>query len=462
MTRLPLFILLVMSLSGSFGCGGSAMKSASSASRPADSQPADHSGLPQVGPQMHTLSNGLKVAILEMPGVGVATADVWINAGAANESGAVSGVSHFLEHMLFKGTDMHAPGEMDRIVEGVGGILNAGTSKDFTHYYMTVPAAEIHTAIDALGDAITTSTLATAEFEKERGVILEEISRKEDSPYGFLFEKLYETAFASGPYHHSVLGETSTIAAMTRDMMWAYYKKHYVPGNMLLVVAGDVDAQSVLQASELAFARSAASQPASNEGMPPFQWRSGADVTIPRDVREAYVAVAFPAPGIMQPESVYAADLLQAILSEGNAARLNRELKERLGLVSNIGASYPTHRHDSLFTIIATLDPERVGEYRESLMKELDRARDKKFDAATIRRAKKLLTNSHYFSKETTGGAAAAFGYYFTLTGSPEFEAKYIESVAAVTDDQVRDAARQIFDPQKAVWITLTPSAQDF
>jgi len=405
---------------------------------------------------MQTLPNGLKVLIHPMPDVGVATADIWIGSGAADETPQLAGVSHFLEHMLFKGTHKRLPGEMDQLVEGCGGILNAGTSKDFTHYYMTVPAEQVATAIDALGDAITSSTLEVREFEKERGVILEEISRKEDSPYGFLFEKLYETAFAAGPYRHSVLGTRASILALSRDRMWEYYRAHYSPSNMLLVVAGDVNSETVLAAAAEAFGQfGGAGKPAAPVNG--TRWNGGASVTVEKDVREAYVAVAFPAPGIHEPEGVFAADVLQAVLADGQASRLNRELKEKQGLVSSIGASYPTHRHGSLFAIFATVPVEHLEVYREALLAELERMREKTVDREALNRAKKLLMNGHHFASETTGGAASSLGYYYTLTGSPAFEERYVERIAAVEADEVREAARRVLDPAQAVWVTLVP-----
>lgn len=456
MKWLPPLLTLVLIVGIGAGCGSSALRHFQSASQPSSSQPT---AVPQEGstnPMMRTLSNGMKLLIHQTPQVGVATADVWVATGAADETPEMAGVSHFLEHMLFKGTEHSAPGEMDQLVEGCGGILNAGTSKDFTHYFMTVPAERISTAIDAMGDAVTSSTLVTGEFDKERGVILEEISRKEDSPFGFLFEKVYETAFVKGPYRHSVLGSDASIRAMTRDRMFDYYRNHYTASNMTLVIAGEVKPEDVVQWAEKAFAPLGA-QPSSRPNGASSEWNDGATAAFEKDVREIYSAVAFPAPGFAEADATHSADVLQAILSTGRASRLVREIKERRGLVSSIAANYSTHRRDGMFVIYATVPSEKFEEYRRELQQELERAGDEKPSGDTLERAKKLLINGHHFAKETTGGAASTLGYYLTMTGSTEFEERYVQRVEAVSSADVRDMAKRIFDPIRAIWVTVTP-----
>ncbi len=437
----------------SLGAGCNALRSRARTPASAASQPSRSSRF-----RMHELANGMKVIVRETPGTGVATADVWLNVGSANEAAEIEGISHFLEHMMFKGTERRPTGQMDEVVEGIGGVLNAGTSKDFTHYYMTVPSSNIDVAIDALGDALTSSTLQSAELEKERGVILEEISRKEDNPFGTLYEKLYEVAFSKSPYRHSVLGETQVISGITREQMWGYYRHFYTPARMALIVAGDVRAEDIVRKAQDAFGQESASGNARN-GLPGSQWNAGQNVVIEKDVKEVYSATAFPAPGILDVDKVIAADVLQAILSDGRSSRLNRELKEKRGLVSSIGASYPTHRAQSLFAIFATMQPANLEEYRKALDQELDRARQHKPADEVLERAKRQLVNSYYFSQETSGGAASLTGYYYTLTGSLAFEQHYVERVQAVTAEQVRDCAKELFVPEQAVRVTLVPPA---
>jgi zinc protease len=411
------------------------------------------------GPEtiVHKTPSGLTVLIRRAPGIGVATIDAWVKTGSANEPSALGGVSHFLEHMLFKGTAKMAPGDMDRLVEGIGGVLNAGTSMDFTHYYMTVPAHEATVAIGALADALAGSTLPQEELDKERGVVLEEISRKEDDPYGYLYETLHETAFLSGPYKESVLGKAENIESVTREQMLDYYHRYYTPENIVLLAVGDIEEAEIRRETDRAFA-------GFNRAARPFdgivcesQWAAGTERIIEKDVREIYSALAFPAPSMSEPRNVVAADILQTAMATGRASRLVRELKERRQLATSISVHFPTQAYDSMMMVLATLKPEKSGEYREALNGELATLAKKKLTGEELDRAKRLLINAHLFSQETTGGAASVLGYYYTLTGSLDFEADYIKTVESITAGEVRKIAKRILDPDKAVRVELHP-----
>jgi predicted Zn-dependent peptidase len=170
------------------------------------------------------LENGLTVIFKQVPNK-VVTLDVWVNTGSANEDDKLNGISHFLEHMMFKGTPKYGPGQLDKVIMSVGGVWNAGTSKDFTHYYVTVASPYFDRALDCISDMMQNALVDAAEFDKEKQVILEEYRRKQDSPYGVLFDELYETCFLSGPYKRSVLGSFESISALDRKDMYDYYER---------------------------------------------------------------------------------------------------------------------------------------------------------------------------------------------------------------------------------------------
>jgi len=405
----------------------------------------------------HETPSGVKILIQQTPGVGVVTLDAWVATGSADEPPSLGGVSHFLEHMLFKGTRNFAPGEMDRLVEGMGGELNAATAQDFTHYYITAPSENIAKALAALADAVMESTLDPAELEKERGVVLEEINRKDDDPMGLLYETAYETAFLSGPYRGSVLGQADVIAHVSREDMLEYYRRRYTPKTVILVAVGDLTAEDVMSEADRVFA-------AFNRPLQSFEnaggqtrWNAGADLAIEKDVNEAYVALVYPGPSLREPRFVVATDVLQTALATGRASRLYRELKERRQIVTTISAGYPTHRYDSFFLVAATAAPERLEEFRAALEEQLARVCREKFSAEELRRAKRSLINEHYFSKETSSGAASVLGYYFTLTGALDFEANYIKTIESISAGEVCKAARRIFSPANAVRVVIEP-----
>ncbi len=188
------------------------------------------------------LDNGLTVYALEHSDVPLVTLDMWVRVGSADEPAHLAGISHFLEHMLFKGTPRLPVGEYDRRIEALGGYLNAATSMNFTHYYMTVPSIHLDAALEDLADVIRNSTIDPVEVERERGVILEEIRLKEDNPIGFLFDEITRRVFTEGPLAGTVIGSPETVSAMTRDQIAEHHERYYVPSNMALVVSGDINA----------------------------------------------------------------------------------------------------------------------------------------------------------------------------------------------------------------------------
>ncbi len=402
------------------------------------------------------LANGLTVLRLPRAGWPVMTADVWVATGSANESPDQAGISHFLEHMMFKGTERRGPGELDRLVEGVGGYWNAGTSKDFTHCYLTVPAPHRALAIDALADAVLRSVIAPEEVDRERQVILEEWRRSEDNPSHVLHMRLHETAHATGSYRWPVIGTRETIRAITREQIAAYHRARCRPATMTLVLAGDVAGDAVLDEIAAHFTwPDAAAAPAS--ALPEPRWNAGGTRTIPRDVNEVYLAVAWPGPSAREFEPMVAMDVVQTVLGDGRASRLYQRLHEEERVVTTVGVSYPAHRVGGLFGVFATCEPAKADAARAAIEREVTALGDQPPDAAEIARAKRLLTNHHLFSRETTAGHTASVGYHHTLTESPAFDDEYPARVEAVTAEAMMAAARQHLTPGTAATVAVHP-----
>ncbi len=390
----------------------------------------------------------MTLLIMENHEVAVATADVWVRTGGADEPAHLLGVSHFLEHMLFKGTERYGLGQIERTIENLGGVSNAGTSYDFTHYYVTIPSESIAVAIRMLAEMIRHSTLDPAELEKERLVILEEYRRKQDHPVGVLFEKLYGEFFEAGPYHEPVIGYEETIRAIDRAGMLDYYHKRYSPANATLVVVGDVDPAAVIEQAEAAFDGFDRPLVALIEEQPQ-RLAAGKTLHVTKPTGgEVYVTFTLPAPGMKtDPLRVVALDVLQCILGQGRASRLYQSLKEKQGLCSSIGCHYPGHLRGSLMVIVATCLPGQRDRLREGLAGELRDFAADPGDGPNLERARRLLNSAQRFSMETAGGAAGNIGSYDTLTGSTEFLDTYLDRLAAVTADDVRAAAIETLRP---------------
>ena len=196
---------------------------------------------------IHNLPSGQTLIIQEIHSNPIVTIDTWVKTGSINETESNSGVSHFLEHLFFKGTKKHPKGEFDRILEAKGAIVNAATSKDFTHYYVTIPSKDFDTALELHSDMILNPQIPRKELEQERKVVLEEISLSKARPEKIAYEKMNNMLYTNHPYKRTVLGSTNVISNISRDEILEYFNEYYTPSNMTTVVIGDINTEDVIK-----------------------------------------------------------------------------------------------------------------------------------------------------------------------------------------------------------------------
>lgn len=402
--------------------------------------------------------SGLTLLARENHDAAVATADVWIGVGSADEPPEIGGVSHFLEHMMFKGTEKYSPGQIEREIENRGGLCNAGTSYDFTHYYITMPSENIDHGIDALAEMMVGSVIDPTEFEKERIVILEEWRRKQDTPGAMLHEDAYEEIFEAGPYHRPVIGTQETIKAITRDQMMDYYQRHYTPEKMALVVTGDVDVDHVAALADARFAGIGrrynplvTTPEAQAIGRGKVHHREKATGG------QLYLAMGAALAARPSVDDLVPLDVAQFILGQGRASILFQELKEKRRLASTISANFGAHRDNALLMVMATCSPANKAELADAIRAEIAGFLARPIEDAQLTRARRLLASAHLHSFETSGGAAGEVGYYHMLTGDPAFLDTYLDRLAAATGDQIREALRRQLDGNPLNLITVGP-----
>jgi zinc protease len=199
-----------------------------------------------VRPRRLQLDNGLTIVLHEHRAAPVAAVQLWLGVGARDESEAEAGLSHFIEHLLFKGTPTRGPGVIDQTISGLGGEMNAATSQDFTYYHIVLPARHLDTALEVMADAARDAAFDPEELERERLVVLEEIRRARDNPNAYLWRVLARHHFRDHPYGGDVLGTPESIGGAPRERIVGYYRRHYRPANAAVVVAGDVDPEAAL------------------------------------------------------------------------------------------------------------------------------------------------------------------------------------------------------------------------
>jgi zinc protease len=392
-------------------------------------------------PDRVRLDNGLTVVLQEHDAADVAAVQLWVRAGARDEQPDEAGLSHFLEHLLFKGTPRRGPGEIDETISAVGGEMNAATSQDWTYFHVVLPADHLETALDVLGDAAQHAALDPAEVERERHVVLEEIRRAEDTPSAALWRALSRVHFGEHPYARPVLGSLESIGAVPRDAIVRYFRRLYTPDNATLVVAGSPAPPRALDAVRAAFGGWAPGPaPARRRAAPP-PLAAPRRVEEPRPLRQTYVGLAWRAPIPPDPD-VYALDLLTTVLGHGRGSRLVQSVRERLGLVSSIGASAYVQHDAGTVVVTARTTAAGYAEIEAAVREELARVRDELVSEEELARAVTAVEAEHAFGRETAEGAAYALGTA-DVVWTIEYELGYLDQVRRVTREAMRDAARR-------------------
>lgn len=402
-----------------------------------------------------TLANGMKLTVQEDRSIALVTMDMWVKVGSGDEPPEIAGISHYLEHMLFKGTARLNVGDYDRIVEEAGGYLNAATSMDYTHYYVTVPSKHFDMILDHFADVMMNSAIDPTETEMERQVILEEIARKVDNPFGFLFDETIPALFESGPYTHPVIGSVDSVKAITREQLAEHYQRFYAPTNMYLNIVGDVDAATARASVEKAFA-------GFNRPLRPWRDAPPADVfaaprtrNLPHDWNEAYFIMAFPAGAAGDSRAMAVQDLAETLLTSGRSSRLVNSLQEKRAIVSSIGSYFMTNRSRAPLLIYGTCKPELVDEVREAILEEVGKVVSEGIGDREWEKVRRQAVNGHLYGLETNAGRASAMGYSQVMLGSPELLTGYSRQLKSVAPEDVRHyLAEYLRDDQASFFVT--------
>jgi zinc protease len=403
------------------------------------------------------LANGLRYVVVEDHASPVVSMQIWVRCGGVNEDDESAGVSHFLEHMLFKGTERLTAGEIARVVEKRGGSINAATGAETTHYYIDVPSEHFAEAFQVLADSVLNPSFPPQELEKERLVILEEIKRRNDNPQSDLWDTFLETIYRHTAYRRQVIGSAEKIRAMPRETLIRQHKLFYVPGNMVVVVVGDVKASDARRRIKQAFGGLPKSEP------PPFppliepRADRGVVRSITRPAQQAHVALGFVGPSLDDPRQV-AMDVLATVLGGGNSSRLYQTLREQKRSVWNVGSSFITHHGSGVLGIWAECPPEKARSLPNDLYLLLLDADSNGFKPDELARAKAQLRSSWLFSQETYHGQASQWGFY-TVLDRPGMINDYVKMLNRVTLADLKDLLRFYFGGRQLSGVILKPAA---
>ena len=412
----------------------------------------EHVTAEELAPHLHkaTLDNGLTVLVKEMPGTRVATVQVWVKAGSVYENAEEAGITHFIEHMIFKGTETRGPGELAGVIEGAGGRVNAYTSYEYTVYHATLSAAHWEMAFDVLAEAVMHSVFDPVELEREKKVVLEEVSMRFDRPNIMLFHELMATAYTRHPYRLPVIGSVESINSFSRDKVVGYIQKHYYPENLTVVVAGDVKGRDVIaRVNEIMGSMARGETESPPLPVEPVQ-EQARFFTLKADIMQPQMAIAIPISKFDSPDTPVL-DVLAQIAGHGETSRLYRALRDEKQLVYGIDASAFTPTDPGMFEITAVLDGNNMLTAFEATLSELFKLKYFSVTDEELKRAKRGLESDFVFNLERVEGQARVLGSFEMMTGDPR-EDEYLEKIRAVTHEDIKKAAEKYFN-EKAITV---------
>ncbi len=414
-------------------------------------------------PTLRQLSNGLTIVAQQMP-VEAVNLSLWLNVGSAVESDAINGMAHFLEHMVFKGSQRLSIGEFERQIEARGAITNAATSGDYTQYYITTAPKDFDELAPLQIDIVLNSLIPDDAFELERKVILEEIRRSDDNPRRRTFQRAIETAFERLPYRRPVLGTVEVISQLRAQQMRDFHARWYQPQSTVAVAVGNLPEEELIEIVANGFTDALEGSTRAGLSNIPLDTTIGLNPEQPHapesaftqivrrefvddSLQQARLVMVWRVPGLNQISETYALDVLAAILSHGRTSRLVRDLREERGLVDHISVSNMTQRLQGTFYVSAQLPAENLEIVEMAIANHIHKLQNEPVEEAEIARIRTQVANRFIFSNETPSDRASLYGYYQSMLGNLEPALGYPSAIQALNTDDLRSAAQKYLSP---------------
>ena len=385
------------------------------------------------------LNNGIRLITDRIPSMESAAVGVWAKVGSRNETEAENGMSHFLEHMAFKGTTTRSAVQIAEEIESVGGHMNAYTSREVTAYHVRVLKESVPLALDILSDILQHSTFDATEFERERQVIHQEIGQSNDTPDDIIFDYFYETAYTKQPIGRSILGTPESLDSFQPKGLQGYMQKHYTPENLVVSVSGNIEHEEIAAQVEKLFG---AMQPSQSPSFPKATYQGG-QFFKEKELEQVHLILGFEGQQY-DPKKHYPCTVLSTLLGGGMSSRLFQEIREKRGLVYSI-YSYPTYFRDSgLFSIYAGTGPKDVETLLPVMCEELKKATHS-LTETELNRAKIQIRSSLLMALESPATRADSWAFKLLMTDEIMLPQTTTELVEKVTLDDVMACAEDIF-----------------
>lgn len=390
------------------------------------------------------LSNGLKIAYERIPYARSVAAGVWVLSGSRCEK--ISGMSHFIEHMLFKGTKTKSARDIAELTDNTGGQLNAYTTREYTSFYSVSVADKLAESLELLGDMIKNSVFDEKDIELEKNVVTEEISMYEDSPEDLVFDLLEEHAFSGNPLGRSITGSRESVNGITRDEIIEHMELFYTPENMVLSVAGNFSEDELYLLAEEYFGDIKPRKTAGIELVTP-KFYTGSDVVI-KDIEQANIAIGYESYGY-DDELKYPLIVLNNALGGGMSSRLFQKIREESGLAYSVYTSVASYKDTGIYTVYAGLAPENLEKTLEIIEKEISKITRDGITEDELSRAKEQIRGSVILGGESVSSHMSVLGKGMLLSGRIREEDELLEKVQRVTLSDISASARAVFGDGK-------------
>lgn len=395
-----------------------------------------------------TLSNGLRAALFRMPYLRSVSIGVWVKAGSILEASGENGLSHFMEHMAFKGTEKRTARQIAQEMDAIGGQLNAATSKLCTYYYARVIDEDLPLAADILSDIVIHPSLDADEMNRERSVILEEIAMVADSPEDVVYDAVSQAMFGTQTLGQTILGPSEQIARYTPKDIRAYRSKHYGPKNAVLALAGNVEAEQARQLLEETFGAWTGSDgeefPTETPNRPPQV------ISVDKDTEQVHICLGYVGRELGC-DSLYSIAILNSILGGGMSSRLFQRIREELGMAYSVYTTPSFYPHCGDFCIYAASNPKHIQRVLGEIDAEIDKLLKNGVTEQEFAQAKAQLRRGSILSLESANTRMNSMGGNLLLLGKTIELEETLASVEAVTRDDVMETARQILRTPRSV-----------
>jgi predicted Zn-dependent peptidase len=401
--------------------------------------------------------NGLTSVLINDKNSLTAAVIVFVRVGSVDEKPYQSGLSHFLEHLMFKGSKNYIGDLMNRNVENMGGYINAATAKEFTMYYINIQKNGLEESIKMLADTMQNPSFPQDEIDRERKIVIEEIQKHSDNPAAVIYEKFYETLYVKSALRNSVIGIPQVVTNVSREEICGYYKTHYIPAKMVVVVSGNFDEASVEKLIGETFGKFD-EQSASPDPMLFEKIHDGKDIIEYGKVEMGYMLTGFLGPAINE-RDIYTADTAVNILGGGKSSRLYRSMHEKKHLVYSTASCFMAEKGTGNICIMSVFDSKNFKKIKDEIKKQIEDIIDDGIAGEELNMAKISIKTSWNFSTETPFGIADNIGYWH-LMGNPEFEAEYIKKIESVTVGDIVGFFKKYYSPTTVSNVALLPSAE--